>query len=418
MKIRRVALVAVLVAGPLMAAPDAARAEGRITITKTTVQSCNSMGKCIWKVSCQVGGQQLVQDLRGVSRDVKEVGKAFDVQTFPVNVQCKTDVDTGFFSTSWQEVGKASVQVPGGGDWDLEMANKDKGGVTVHLTVDSLEVGAPAAAPAAGKTAAKSSKAAAAKSPSAARQFVGVFQAAPQGEAILVGLPWDQFKARADQLDAQSSRIVSLDTYVEGGRRVWSGIFRSSANERQALVVGLEPEAFSKKYKDMVVNQHMRLVDVVVYDEGNKRLLAGAFREGYDNPALWLGQEQNAFAGKVTELGGQGQRLVHMDVYRSTGNKLNYAGAFRQGSGSYGLWTGLDRDAFLARWKKAGESTQINEVKTYTEGRKRLYDAVIGGGGMKTEVELGLDWNALAAKWKENFTKRGMRLVGLETYQD
>ncbi|HEY2738895.1 MAG TPA: hypothetical protein VGK45_10850, partial [Thermoanaerobaculia bacterium] len=59
----------------------------------------------------------------------------------------------------------------------------------------------------------------------------------------------------------------------------------------------------------------------------------------------------------------------------------------------------------------------INEVKTYSDGKKRLYDAVIGGGGIKTEVDLGMDWNALAAKWKENFAK-GFRLVGLETYQD
>jgi hypothetical protein len=414
-RVSSVLSIAVLLAGLLMAGPSAARAEGRITFTKATVQGCTAMGKCIWRISCQVGNQQLVEEVRGVSRDVKEIKKSFDAQRFPVSVQCKLDIDDGLFSTKWKEIGKASATVPGGGDWDLEMANKEKGGVTVHVTADSLEAGAPAAAPvpAAGK---KAPAKASAKASAAPRQYVAVFQASQQGTAVLAGLPWDQFKARADQLEAQGVRIVSLDTYLDGGRRVWSGIFRSGS-DKQALIVGVEPDAFTKKYKDMVINQHMRLVDVVVYDEGNKRLLGGAFREGYDNPALWLGQEQKAFEGKVTELGGQKQRLVHMDVYRTTGNKLNYAGAFREGSGSYGLWTGLDRDAFLAKWKKASDSTQINEVKTYVEGKKRLYDAVIGGGGMKTEVDLGLDWNALVAKWKENFGK-GLRLVSVETYQD
>jgi hypothetical protein len=415
MKIRMVGSAAALLAGLLVVAPGAARAEGRITITKATVQGCRAMGKCIWKVTCQVGKEQLVQDLRGVSRDVKEINKSYDTPGFPVNIQCKTEIDDGLFSTAWKEVGKGGAAVPGGGDWDFEMSNKENGGVTVHVTVDSLEIGAPAAA-SAGKAAKAPAKPAKAAAPAAPRQYIGVFQASQQGEAVLVGFPWDQFKARADQLDAGGVRIVSLDTYVDGGRRVWSGIFKSGT-DKQALFTALDFTAFTKQYKNMVNEQHMRLVDVVVYDDGPKRLLAGAYREGYDRYDLWVGQEQATFQGKVAELGGRGLRLLHMDVYRTTGNKLNYAGAFREGSGSYGLWTGLDKDAFLAKWKKGSESTQISEVKTYTDGKKRLYDAVIGGGGVKTEVDLGMDWNAFAAKWKENFAK-GLRVVGLETYQD
>jgi Bacterial tandem repeat domain 1 len=411
--------VAALLAGLLAASPGAARAEGRITFTKATVQGCSAMGKCVWRITCQTGREQLVQDVRGVSRDVKEIAKSYDTQAFPVNVQCKLDIDDGLFTTKWKEVGKAGVTVPGGGDWDLEMANKENGGVTVHVTADSLEMGGPAAAPAApakGKPAKAASKAAS-QAPGGARQYVAVFQASQQGEAILVGFPWDQFKARADQLDAGGVHIVALDTYVDGGRRLWSGIFQSGA-EKQLLLNGLAFEEFTKKYKGLVVDQHMRLVDVVVYDEGAKRQIGAAFREGYDNPAPPWFLEQKAFEAKVTELGGQGQRLRRMDVFRSSGNKLNYAGVFREGTGSYGLWTGLDHDAFLAKWKKASDSgTQINEVKTYADGKKRLYDAVIGGGGTKTQVALDLDAKALAAKWRESFGK-GYRIVGLETYQD
>ena len=304
MKIRMVGSAVALLAGLLVVAPSATRAEGRITVTKATVQGCRAMGKCIWKVTCQVGKEQLVQDLRGVSRDVKEIAKSYDAPGFPVNVQCKTEIDDGFFTTSWKEVGKAVVPVPGGGDWDLEMANKENGGVIIHVTVDSLEVGAPAAAPAApaapGKAAKAPAKAPAKAAAASPRQYIGVFQASQQGEAVLVGFSWDQFKARADQLDAGGSRIVALDTYMDGGRRLWSGIFRSGT-EKQALFTGLDFPAFTKQYKNMVNEQHMRLVDIVVYDEGQKRLLAGAYREGYDKYDLWVGQEQAAFQGKVTE---------------------------------------------------------------------------------------------------------------------
>jgi len=305
--------------------------------------------------------------------------------------------------------------VPGGGDWDLEMANKEKGGVTVHVTVDSLEMGAPAAAaaPAKGKPAKAAAKAGAA---GGERRYVAVLQASQQGEAILEGLPWDQFKARVDKLDAGGIHIVALDSHLDGGRRVWSGIFQTGP-EKQLLLTGLTFEEFTKKYKTLVVDQHMRLIDVVVYDEGTKRQIGAAFREGYDRPEPPWFLEQKAFEAKVTALGGQGQRLRRMEVFRSTGNKLNYAGVFREGSGSYGLWTGLDHDAFLAKWKKGSDSgTQINEVKTYADGKKRLYDAVIGGG-VKTEVDLDMDAKALAAKWREGFAK-GMRIVGLETYQE
>jgi hypothetical protein len=414
-----VPLILILLAA-VVAGAGAARAEGRITFSKMTVQGCKAMGKCIWKMTCQVGPNgQVVQSMRGVSRDVQKMDKSFDVQSFPVNVQCRTDIDDGWFTTSWKEVGRAEVSIPGGGDWKLEMANKEKGGVVAQLTVDSLDVGAPAAAPAAAKAPAKaaakpSAKPAAAKAP---RQFVAVYQERPEGAAVLVGMPWAQFKARADQLESGGVRIVSLDSYVDGGRRLWNGIFRS-ATEKQELAIGVRPEDFNNKYKDMVVNKHMRLVDVIVYDEGDKRFLAGVFREGYDNPELWLGQDQKQFQGKVTELGGRNLRLVRMDVYKATGNKLNYAGTFREGTGSYGLWTGLDRDAFLAKWKKASDSgTQVNEVKTYVEGKKRLYDGVIGGGGLKTAIVLDLDQPAFVAQWKEQF-KKGMRLVGFDTYQD
>jgi len=417
MKIRTVVAVSVLLTGLLVAGPSAARAEGRITITKATVQSCTAMGKCLWKVSCKVGGNgEAVQELRGSSRDVKEINKSFDAQSFPVNVQCRLDFDDGWFSTSWKPVGTADLAVPGGGDYDLEMASKEKGGVTVHVMVDSLERGAPSAAPAAAaaKPAAKASKAPA--KAAAARQYVAVFQQSPAGEAVLVGLPWEQLLARSSQLDAKGSRIVALGTYVEGGKRLWNAMFRSG-KEKQLIVPGMKWEDFSKKWSDLVNNQHMRLVDLVIYDDGTKRLVAGAFREGYDQNSLWVGQTRDGFQGKWSELSGSGLRLVDLEVNPTAGGKLDYAGAFRQGTGSYGLWTGLDRDAFLAKWKKSGGGSQLNEVKTYSDGKKRLYDGVIGGGGFRSELEMGIDWPTLAAKWKDQAGK-GMRLVDLETYQD
>lgn len=416
MKIRTVVAVSVLLAGLLVAGPRMARAEGRLTFTKATVQGCTAMGKCLWKVTCKVGNNgEVVQELRGSSRDVKEINKSFDARTFPVNVQCRLDFDDGWFTTSWKEVGKAELAVPGGGDYDLEMSSKEKGGVSVHLAVDSLEVGTPSAAAAPAKATAKPAGKAPAKA-AAPRQYIAVFQQSTAGEAVLVGLPWDQLMARAGQLDAKGSRIVGLGTYTEGGKRLWNAMFRSG-KEKQLIVPGMKWEDFSKKWSSLVNDQHMVLVDLVIYDEGSKRLVAGAFREGYDQNALWVGQAPAAFQAKWSELSGSGLRLVDLEVNPTAGGKLDYAGAFRQGSGSYGLWTGLDRDAFLAKWKKAGGGSQLNEVKTYSDGKKRLYDGVIGGGGFKSELEMGLDWAALAAKWKEQAGK-GMRLVSLETYQD
>lgn len=417
MKIRTVVAVSVLLTGLLVAGAGAARAEGRITVTKATVQGCTAMGKCIWKVTCKVGNNgDVVQEMRGSSRDVKEINKSFDAQGFPVNVRCSLDFDDGWFTTSWKPVGTAEVAVPGGGDYDLEMSSKEKGGVTVHVMVDSLERGAaPAAATAAAvKPAAKPAKAPA--KAAAPRQYVAVFQQSPAGEAVLAGLPWEQLLARSAQLDAKGSRIVALGTYTEGGKRLWNAIFRSG-KEKQLILPGMKWEDFAKKWSDLTNNQHMRLVDLVIYDEGTKRLVAGAFREGYDQNALWVGQTRDGFQNKWSELSGSGLRLVDLEVNPTAGGKLDYAGAFRQGQGSYGLWTALDRDAFLAKWKKAGGGSQLNEVKTYSDGKKRLYDGVIGGGGFKSELELGLDWAALAAKWKEQAGK-GMRLVDLETYQD
>ncbi|HXO19741.1 MAG TPA: hypothetical protein VOA87_07425 [Thermoanaerobaculia bacterium] len=405
----RFGLPAVLLGGMLVGgAVGAGATDGRLVFTKMEVEHCNGLSTCIWKVTCQLAKlpkSEIVKEVKAGTAASVDVNRTFVVHQFPVDVSCTAFRDTGWIRTAWESVGDATLAVPAGGDYVFDLGTADKDQVHIHLSVDSLEVAAlPTAA---GDAKAKPAKA------SEPRQFFGVFHPTAEGHAVIVGFPWDAFKARSDELAAKGVKLDRMVSFEEGGKRLWAGIFHSTA-DRVLVLAGLEWDPFVSQWNKLL-KEGLRLNDFETYGDGKKRLFAGIFREGSGPNPLWVGQDRAAFLGKWNELAAEGLRLVDLEVYRVS-KGIQYAGVFRTGSGGYGLWTALDWASLQAK-AKALNGSELAQVQTYMDGRNRVYDAVLRGGGSGGELTPGLASAAFAAKWKE-LLDHGQRLADLETYPE
>jgi len=394
--------------------PAPAGAQGRIQFAKMTVTDCSEIGACEWRLACKVGNgpeTELVPEADASSAGEVKIDRAVEVASFPVTVKCQLQEDDGVFGTSWNDAGGASIELFGGGDYKIALKNPEQGGAEVLLLVDSLEIAA-LPAPAAPVSGAKGKAAAAgAQGTAAGPTFLSVYQTWRHGHAVLVGFPWDRFSARAEKLKAVGVMLASFGSYASGGQRLWFGIFRSGPSQ-QALTPGLEYEPFLKKVKSLS-DSGLWLNHLAIYSDaqGAKRFFSGVFHEGGDQNTISVGQERAVFHNKWLELSGKGQRLIDLETYRAAGGKNLYASIFAPGSGSYGIWPALEWDALAAKWKGASGS-QIADAVSYVEGKKRLFDVVLGSGE-QSALEAPAPLPAIAAKWKEMVAK-GMRLNDLD----
>lgn len=394
-----------VLAGLLMGAPAGAVSFGRISFTQMSIDQCEDFfGGCEWKLTCQIGGgaaTEIVSNQPGALAQDIELKKSFDQDRFPTKLDCSLSEDDGWFGESWIDAGKTSVDIPGGGDYVLNLKGT-QGVVLVKVAVDSFEI-PDTAAPAAGKPAKPAAK-------GKARQFVGGYSRLPDGHGVVLGLPWDAFKARIDGFAAQGVKLVEMQTWEEGGQRLWGGIFQSLEGN-QELVTDLEWDPFAARMRKLS-EEGMRLSDFEIYPKGNKFIFVGVYHEGADDNPLWIGQDRSEFISKWSNLSGGKVRLVDLETYRASG-QIKYGGVFRGGSGSYGMRNAMTWEQLQEFWKpkEAEGRTSVVDLVAYTDGGKTYWDVVTGGGG--GQIAQPMDAAAFARDWKSRLAK-GFRLATVE----
>lgn len=393
-------------AGLLVGAPAAAVSYGRITFTKLAIDDCADMfGTCEWKLSCKAGGgadtEVLPPQAGSVAQDI-DLKKSFEVKSFPARVDCTLFEDDGWFGETWNEAGKVSQEVPGGGDYQLSIKG-DQGAVVLTASVDSFEMPDGLAAPAA---------AAKGKKPAAGRQLVGGYVKDASGHGVVLGLPWEEFKARVDAFAAQGVKLVKMHNWEQGGKRLWGGIFRSLGEGKQELVTDLQWDPFVAKWKELN-GQGLVLQDFEIVPKSGKFYFTGVYLEGSDENPIWVQQDRNDFVGRWSQLSGGGVRLVDLELYQSSGTWY-YAGIFRGGSGPYGMRNAMTWAQFQEYWtgKEREGRTSIVDLASYKEGGKEMWDIATGAGQGKLTPKL--DAAAFARDWNERVAQ-GFRLFAVET---
>lgn len=404
-----------LAGGTLLGGP--AWAAGSVTFKQMIVERCPE-SSCEWRLSCGVDGPQETELFAGEDARTKykiNINRTLEARRFPATVHCTAWEDDGWFGESWEKVNSGSVEVPAGGEFRLDLANRDQGTVRILMSVDSLEIAMPAEAKPAATAAPKKGSAA---KPVPARRFTGAFTPSPEGRAVVIGMEWKPFKEMVDKLSGYGLQIETISTFEQGGKRLWNGIFRNS-QDQVVLLSDQDWDKFSGSWKKLTGGQS-RLTDLEIYQKGGQNTFAGIFRNLGESHAFWVGQKRDEFTDKVKELSeGKGQKLIDIEVYRPSagGSTLLYAGPFRQSNLEASLWTGLKREAFETKLQGIrGKEWQVVNIQTYKDGKDRNYDALLrtGPGG---EVVIGLEAAAFTAKWRE-LAAKGLRLVSVEVYQE
>ena len=405
----------------LLASPSPASAVGRATFNDMVVQKCPQKGACPWKLSCGVEGKPEAEMFAGAKAKTKytvNINKGLDIQTFPADVRCTAWLDTGWLGTTWEKLNTTTINVPAGGEYTLDINSSAQGSVTVRLSVDSLEISAlppPPAAPAA--KAPKGKKGAAPAPPAAPQvtQVLAVFSPEPEGRAVVIGMEWNDFKKRVDDLAARGLQLTELSTFDQGGKPYWNGIFRSS-QQPVLMLANQDGDTFLKNWKT-ATGSRKRLVNLAVYPSGGKILFTGLFRDLEGKHSFWVGQNRKELAAKVKELkDSQGLQLIDVTTYKPSSTLL-YAGAFRYEESPNDYWQALDRAAFDKKWQEArGKQMQLIDLETYKDGNQRLFDAIVHAG-TPGEPVIGVDLNAFVARWHDMVAK-GLRPIDLKVYRD
>lgn len=411
---RAVLLVSLLLGGALLGAPSLASAEGTVSFLEMTADRCPESSGCEFRLSCGVGGPQLTELVPTSTARTKysvPINKILDVKSFPATITCTAWEDDGWFGSTWEEVGTAKVEVEAGGNYKLVISNKEQGTVHVDMAVDSLELSTPAppaasAKPAAGKAPAKTPP---------VPQVIGAFSPAKDGQAVVIGLEEKAFKDKVYKLASLGLQIEDIETFEQGGKRLWSGIFKNSQDQVQ-LITGQDWDKFSTSWKKLTGGK-MRLTDMEVYPSGGKNLFAGIFRDLGESHSLWVGQVQKDFIDKVKELASyKAQQLLDFQPYGS-GTGTLYAGTFRQDANATEFWTNLKQADFQSKLNGLkNKNMQLVDVETYKNGKDRIYEAIVRTGAPGDTI-MGVDLNGFAKSWRDEVGK-GQRLMSLEIYQE
>lgn len=390
-------------------------AQGRVTVTQMYITNCEEIGNCELRLTCQSGGKPVVLIPAAIATNPEtlKIGKQVDVAAFPATVSCTLYEDDGWFGTTWDEAATGSLALAGGGDYELKLDNPEQATVVLSFLVDSIESALAAPAPAAAPAAGKAAKAA------PPRQFLPLFrkESEPTGHAVVLGLEWPAFDKKIKELAGKGVHPTDVETWVDGGKRLWGGIFRSGP-DRSLVVSDVEWEPFKERVTKLLEaeneEQQMRLIDMEIYASKGKTLFAGVFRNGNEFSSLQVGLDRPGFLSKWQQLVNQDVRLIDLEVYRTaTGNRNLYAGVFLEAPGSYGIWAGTSWEKFQERWRAGGSG--LWDVETYMEDGKRLYDGVILGSGSE-ELPGLVDGQAMVAKWRDMLGK-GYRLIHLEVVE-
>jgi murein DD-endopeptidase MepM/ murein hydrolase activator NlpD len=232
--------------------------------------------------------------------------------------------------------------------------------------------------------------------------------------AAWVGKTWGEFLTQWQAFERQGYRLHDFETYVEGGRRLYAGIFKQGTS-RPAAWIGKPWDEFLAQWQAFE-RQGYRLHDFETYTDSGRQLYAGVFVPGTYAPAAWIGKPWDEFLARWQELEREGYRLHDFETYVSGGQRL-YAGIFVPGTYPPAAWIGKPWAEFLDQWQELErQGYRLHDFETYVVGGQRLYAGVFVPGTYPPAAWMGKPWDEFLMKWGQ-FENVNYRMHDLEIYE-
>ena len=164
------------------------------------------------------------------------------------------------------------------------------------------------------------------------RRWAGICQSGTWANRLLLGLSLADFLEESQELfDEKGLRLVQVETWVEGGQRLWGGIARAG-DWASRLLVERSLQSFLDETQELFDDKGLRLVNVVSYKDGNTRKWAGICRSGNWASRLLVERSWSRLVADSQELFDEkGLRLIDVTTYEDGGQR-KWAGIARGGT--------------------------------------------------------------------------------------
>src|SRR5688572_1314577 len=246
--------------------------------------------------------------------------------------------------------------------------------------------------------------------------YTGVWRQGSGGTFLWGGVSWSEFNSKWSELAGKNLRLINIKTYAGSRGRLFTGIWSGGSDGYALTPAGLDWAAFNKFWDDNS-KKGQRLVNVETYVEGGKLYFLGVFRAGGDGYALTpLNLDWAEFNKFWDDNSKKGLRLINIESYMNEGKRY-FLGVFRAGSGGYVLSPyGKDWNQFKTYWSEQARNGQrLIDIESFMEGGKRIFFGVWREGSDGYALWGGVDFESLNSKFAENNTTN-LRLLDLETY--
>ncbi len=238
--------------------------------------------------------------------------------------------------------------------------------------------------------------------------YNGVFREGTGGYALWTGNSAVGIQQKDSEYKASGLRMTDLNVTKVGNNLEYSAVWRAGSGVSK-VQTGTTWAAFTSEWNTLS-GQGYRLLDLEVFTDANGvTKYAGVYGAGSWGHYLYAGLTQAAFNTKWAQLGGQGYRLVDVEVYKSGGATF-YAGIWKSGSGGYALWHSGSWSSFTTKWAEMNaHGYRLLDLDTDGTGNNTIYSAtyVAGSDGYALWES---NWNSFASYW-EHVSGRGLRLI-------
>lgn len=179
-------------------------------------------------------------------------------------------------------------------------------------------------------------------------RWAGAYRSGNWAHRLIVDMDRANFLQTTQKLfDEQGLRLETMATYVVGGQRRWAGSYRSG-DWAHRLHIDRTQQVFVDESNKLHSEQGLRLTNVRTYVEGGQRLWAGIYRSGDWANRLLLDRTFSGFANDTQKLfNEQGLRIVDVTTYVVNGQR-RWAAICRSGDWGSRWFFALNRQHFTA----------------------------------------------------------------------
>lgn len=240
---------------------------------------------------------------------------------------------------------------------------------------------------------------------------VGVWRKTGKADATVIrrGYTSDEFHAEWEWLLDKGYYCSDVETYSDGGKRKWDGIFKKT-NKRSAMWRNWDSDGFHDKWEEMS-KQGLRLIDVETYMDGNTRKWAGLFLEMSGGYYLYRGMSHDALHNKWEELGKKGMKLIDIERYGD-----DWAGVWIEGP-DVAMYRNWDTEDFKMKRRELNDKGwKLIDVDTYMVGGSRKWAGLWEKVTTAEHYIYGFDFCDWLTTYHTPYVTDGYELIDIESY--